>query len=74
MSYGRTDTQDVRSLVYLLTLSSHIYYRIQFLRDVRAFFGTSFKIVAADPSNPDCSQLLYSCYGTGYVNANRTLA
>ena len=74
MSYGRTDTQDVRSLVYLLTLSSHIYYRIQFLRDVRAFFGTSFKIVAADPSNPDCSQLLYSCYGTGYVNTNRTLA
>ena len=74
MSYGRTDTQDVRSLVYLLTFSSHIYYRIQFLRDVRAFFGTSFKIVAADPSNPDCSQLLYSCYGTGYVNANRTLA
>ena len=49
-------------------------YRIQFLRDVRAFFGTSFKIVTADPSNPDCSQLLYSCYGTGYVNANRTLA
>ena len=74
MSYGRTDTQDVRSLVYLLTFSSHIYYRIQFLRDVRAFFGTSFKIVAADPSNPDCSQLLYSCYGTGYVNTNRTLA
>jgi len=47
---------------------------IQFLRDVRAFFGTSFKIVSAEPSNPDCSQLLYSCYGTGFVNANRTLA
>ncbi|KAF8798189.1 18S rRNA biogenesis protein [Phlegmacium glaucopus] len=47
---------------------------IQFLRDVQVFFGTSFKIVAADPSNPNSSQLLYSCYGTGYVNANRTLA
>jgi hypothetical protein len=61
-------------LVCLLTMHFHILYRIQFLRDVRAFFGTSFKIVTADPLNPDCSQLLYSCYGTGYVNANRTLA
>lgn len=49
-------------------------HRIQFLRDVRSFFGTSFKIVTADPSDPASSQLLYSCYGTGYVNANRTLA
>jgi len=47
---------------------------IQFLRDVKAFFGTSFKIVPADPSDPECTQLLYSCYGTGYINANRTLA
>ena len=48
-------------------------HRIQFLRDVQTFFGTSFKIVE-DSSLPGCSQLLYSCYGTGYVNANRTLA
>ncbi|KAL9715330.1 hypothetical protein Ac2012v2_001993 [Leucoagaricus gongylophorus] len=47
---------------------------IQFLRDVRSFFGTSFKVVPADSSDPDNVQLLYSCYGTGYVNANRTLA
>ncbi|KAF9483820.1 18S rRNA biogenesis protein [Pholiota conissans] len=47
---------------------------IQFLRDIRTFFATSFKIVPADISDPNCSQLLYSCYGTGYVNANRTLA
>ncbi|KAF9052934.1 18S rRNA biogenesis protein [Panaeolus papilionaceus] len=47
---------------------------IQFLRDIQAFFATSFKIVSADTSDPNCSQLLYSCYGTGYVNANRTLA
>ncbi|RDB21495.1 putative RNA 3'-terminal phosphate cyclase-like protein [Hypsizygus marmoreus] len=44
---------------------------IQFLRDVKSFFGTSFKIVPAEPGS---SQLLYSCYGTGYVNANRALA
>lgn len=47
---------------------------IQFLRDARAFFGTSFKIVQADPENSNCTQLLYSCYGTGYINANRTIA
>ncbi|PPQ77509.1 hypothetical protein CVT25_011306 [Psilocybe cyanescens] len=47
---------------------------IQFLRDVRSFFATSFKIVSADPPDPECSQLIYSCYGTGYVNANRALA
>jgi len=47
---------------------------IQFLRDVKDFFGTSFKIVPADPSDPSSSGLVYSCYGTGYVNVNRTLA
>ncbi|KAG6918142.1 hypothetical protein DXG01_016331 [Tephrocybe rancida] len=44
---------------------------IQFLRDVKQFFGTSFKIV---PAESDSNQLLYSCYGTGYINANRALA
>jgi len=47
---------------------------IQFLRDVNEFFGTSFKIVPIEPSNPENTRLLYSCYGIGYVNANRTLA
>jgi len=47
---------------------------IEFLRDVRDAFGISFKIVPADPSDPNSSELLYSCYGTGYVNANRSLA
>jgi len=47
---------------------------IQFLRDVRDTFGTSFKIVPVDPSTPDAVELVYSCYGTGYVNANRSLA
>jgi len=47
---------------------------IQFLRDVKIFFGTSFKIVPAEPSDSSSSELIYSCYGTGYVNANRTLA
>ncbi|PFH54186.1 hypothetical protein AMATHDRAFT_72706 [Amanita thiersii Skay4041] len=47
---------------------------IQFLRDVRVFFGTSFKVVPADSNDASCHHLLYSCYGTGYVNANRTIA
>ncbi|KAI6028649.1 RNA 3'-terminal phosphate cyclase domain-containing protein [Pisolithus orientalis] len=41
---------------------------VQFLRDIRDFFGTSFKITR------QCTELMYSCYGTGYVNVNRTLA
>ncbi|KAI0797679.1 18S rRNA biogenesis protein [Abortiporus biennis] len=45
---------------------------IQFLRDVRDCFGTSFKIVPADSESSN--ELLFSCYGTGYVNANRSLA
>ncbi|EAU88839.2 RNA-3'-phosphate cyclase [Coprinopsis cinerea okayama7 len=40
---------------------------IQFLRDVKEFFATSFKIASADPSDPECKQLTYSCYGTGYA-------
>ncbi|KAI0082812.1 18S rRNA biogenesis protein [Panus rudis PR-1116 ss-1] len=47
---------------------------IQFLRDVRDYFGTSFKIVPANKDDPSCMELIYSCYGTGYVNANRTLS
>ncbi|KAI9454964.1 18S rRNA biogenesis protein, partial [Lactarius psammicola] len=46
---------------------------VQFLRDVRDAFGVSFKIVPADRSGGS-RQLLYSCYGSGYVNTNRTLA
>ncbi|KAH9066285.1 18S rRNA biogenesis protein [Lactarius vividus] len=46
---------------------------VQFLRDVRDVFGISFKIVPADKSGGS-RQLLYSCYGSGYVNTNRTLA
>ncbi|KAK2466770.1 hypothetical protein APHAL10511_001028 [Amanita phalloides] len=47
---------------------------IQFLRDIKIFLGSSFKIVLADPENASYTQLLYSCYGTGYINANRTIA
>ncbi|KAI0306351.1 18S rRNA biogenesis protein [Multifurca ochricompacta] len=46
---------------------------VQFLRDVRDTFGTSFKIVPADKLG-ESPHLLYSCYGTGYINTNRTLA
>jgi len=46
---------------------------IQFLRDVRDFFGTSFNIRPAESTNPECEEHIFSCLGTGYVNANRTL-
>ena len=47
--------------------------RIQFLRDIQTFFGTVFKIVNAE-SSESCPELLYSCLGVGYVNANRAIA
>ncbi|KAI0041124.1 18S rRNA biogenesis protein [Auriscalpium vulgare] len=47
---------------------------IQFLRDVKIAFATSFKITPVDASSEGPAQLLYSCYGTGYVNTNRSLA
>ncbi|GJJ14526.1 hypothetical protein Clacol_008791 [Clathrus columnatus] len=49
---------------------------IQFLRDVRDFFGTSFKIVKAEPLDPDDDNqdLLLSCYGIGFVNVNKAVA
>jgi len=46
---------------------------IQFLRDIQTVFGTVFKIVDAE-SSESCPQLLYSCLGIGYVNANRAMA
>ncbi|KAH8116860.1 18S rRNA biogenesis protein [Phellopilus nigrolimitatus] len=47
---------------------------IQFLRDARDFFGTSFKISPADPSDPSSTELIFSCFGTGYINTNRSVA
>ena len=47
--------------------------RIQFLRDIKTCFGTAFKVAPADPADATTTDLLYSCYGIGYVNANRTL-
>ncbi|KAF8532059.1 RNA 3'-terminal phosphate cyclase/enolpyruvate transferase [Gautieria morchelliformis] len=46
---------------------------IQFLRDTRDFFGTSFKIVPTNPSDP-ASELVMSCYGTRFVKANRAIS
>lgn len=45
---------------------------IQTLRDIRDFWGTSFKIVPAPEG--DGEQLLLSCFGVGFINSNRTLA
>ncbi|KAH7103742.1 18S rRNA biogenesis protein [Auriculariales sp. MPI-PUGE-AT-0066] len=48
---------------------------IQTLRDIKEFWGTSFKIVAESPAaDGDGEQLLVSCFGTGFINSNRTLA
>ncbi|CDO72922.1 hypothetical protein BN946_scf185002.g107 [Trametes cinnabarina] len=47
---------------------------IQFLRDMKQAFGTAFKIAPADPSDPESTDLIFSCYGVGYINANRTLS
>jgi len=81
---GCVDTQHQILVLLMMVLGSEDVGRcrmsepttrtIQFLRDVRDFFGTAFKIVPADPSDPASSDLLYSCYGIGYVNVNRTLA
>lgn len=49
-------------------------FSIQFLRDAKEAFGTAFKIVPADPGDMVTDDFLYSCYGVGYVNANRSLA
>jgi len=47
---------------------------IQFLRDIKEFFGISFKIAPHQGSEANLPELLFACYGTGYVNANRSLA
>ncbi|KAG8965422.1 hypothetical protein FRC05_003259 [Tulasnella sp. 425] len=47
---------------------------IQFMRDIRDVFGTTFKVVPADPSDSASKELLISCYGIGYVNSNRSVA
>ncbi|KAF8749505.1 18S rRNA biogenesis protein [Rhizoctonia solani] len=44
---------------------------VQFLRDVKQFFGTSFKIVPAPDSD---SELMLSCFGTGYINSNKAIS
>lgn len=62
----------VASDAFVLTLIP--YSRIQFLRDIKEFFGISFKIAPHPGSITNPPELLFACYGTGYVNANRTLA
>ncbi|KAG8733354.1 hypothetical protein FRC10_000291 [Ceratobasidium sp. 414] len=44
---------------------------VQFLRDIKQFFGTSFKITPAPDSE---NELMLSCFGTGYVNSNKAVA
>ncbi|KAH9935039.1 18S rRNA biogenesis protein [Fomitopsis serialis] len=61
-------------LVLLSWMGEPTARTIQFLRDVKTAFGTTFKIVPAEKIDPASTELLYSCYGAGYVNANRTLS
>ncbi|CAE6438477.1 unnamed protein product [Rhizoctonia solani] len=44
---------------------------VQFLRDIKQFFGTSFKVVPAPDSD---SELMLSCFGTGYINSNKAVS
>lgn len=57
-----------------LDINPNYYPRIQFLRDIKEFFGISFKIAPHQESQANPPELLFACYGTGYVNANRSLA
>lgn len=44
-------------------------YSVQFLRDIRDFFGTVFKI----RSDPDTKTTLLTCVGIGYTNVNKKI-
>lgn len=43
------------------------FYSIQYLRDLKSFFGVSFK-VQPDTSN---DTIIMTCMGIGYVNQNK---
>jgi RNA 3'-terminal phosphate cyclase-like protein len=43
------------------------FFSIQYLRDIKAFFGVSFKI---QPDNSN-DTILMTCMGIGYVNQNK---
>lgn len=58
---------------YLMSTNLTLLSSIQFLRDVKETFGTSFKIVPAVEGEPQ-GELLLSCYGTGFINVNRTVS
>jgi len=67
MAMGSEDIQKVRSGP--LTPKA-----VQTLRDLKEFFGVAFKVVPAEPSDPENEELLMSCFGSGYVNINRSVA
>lgn len=51
----------------------YIIFRIQFLRDLRDFFGVTFKIEQIKKED-ETSQVRLTCLGTGYTNiSKRTL-
>lgn len=49
-------------------------YRIQFLRDLRDFLGTVFKIEPIKEEDEIKEQVMLTCIGIGYTNlSKRTL-
>lgn len=51
-----------------------VIFRIQFLRDLRDFFGIVFKldmVNSEDPNDEEQRLVLLTCLGIGYTNINR---
>ena len=52
-----------------------LYFRIQFLRDLKDFFGIKFKLESVRENEDDPitieNQVNLTCYGIGYSNYNR---
>lgn len=51
--------------------------RIQYLRDLMAFFGVRFKIQPPKPTEdytPSPGEVVVSCVGVGFSNVNKAMA
>ena len=68
MCRWRAQSAVVRSCPFVFPGVGLTRRRIQVLRDLKDVFGATFKIAQVE------GQVMLSCMGTGYVNANRTIA
>lgn len=57
----------------MLNLIKHHFYRIQFLRDLRDFFGVVFKIEPLKEEDEVLDQVVLTCVGVGYTNISRRI-